>query len=341
MPDGHDKPTVIIHGNCIGQAIADQVRRVAAVTERFDVHWVRNFSAQYSGDEPFDDSAFGRCRYLLEQVSDFKGDPRRLDGDLKELPVPPDCRRVRYPPVFMNTLWPFLAPDPRSEALRCSWWIEGPYPSYLSDRLIIQIMRTETDPDRIYERYRNIRIRDLVDLDRIHQLYLHQIRRLEQASDIVVGDFIESNFTKKRLFRMQAHPAGPMIRKLCEDVFQAIDIPSAETASFCEELEQWVGSGHYDAPIHPEMIEHFGLDWARDLTYQHFSEGWFSYDEFIRRYIRLDWTPVFYQGWHAFTEGRLDEAEAFMLQAIAENPSRAITDGLWHVRERRRLTAAA
>src|SRR5205807_2249432 len=119
--------------------------------------------------------------------SDFRDDPRRRNGDMRNLPVPAECRRIRFPPLFMNTLWPFIAADQRSERYRFPWMVEGPYPKYVCNRLILELMQEETDPERVYRRFCDMRIAELVDLDRLHQLAMSKIRSLDRDSDIMFG----------------------------------------------------------------------------------------------------------------------------------------------------------
>jgi hypothetical protein len=240
--------------------------------------------------------------------------------NIRDIPVPQTCRRVRFPPLFFNTFWPFVTPDPRSDAAVRPWMEEGPYPRFVCNSLILDIMKEEKDPERIYQRFRNIRIKDKVDLDRLHALTMAKIRGLDRSCDIGVGDFIEQNFQKAMLFRVQIHPGGPLLAHLCEEVFRALGFSNALSQDRLDELRRFRGLGSYDAPIHPEIIDHFGLEWARQLSYYHFAEGCFSHDDYIRRYIRLDWTPVFYIARHLISKGLLLEAEGLLVE-VAKRPN--------------------
>jgi hypothetical protein len=326
------KPTIVINSNCAGAFLAAELRCLPQINNNFDVHWIRNFSVRAPGDEPFDESIIPRCAIWLEQIGDFRGDPRRKDGDLRDVPLPALCKRVRFPPLFMNTLWPFIAADARSEAYRLPWMVEGPYPKYVCNRLIIEIMESEVEPERIYERFADIRISRVVDLDRLHELTMSKIRLLDRDSDIVVADFVDRHFSTKRLFLMQIHPNGPMLRYLAQEVFRVCDVSGGETTERLDQIEQERGIGSYDAPIHPEIVDHFNLTWARGLTYRHHSEGYFDFEEFTRRYIRLDWTPSFYLGAHLARQGHLRDAEALLSDAARLNPILEFCEELQRVR---------
>jgi hypothetical protein len=330
------KPTIVVYGNCAAQFLAHELRLVPELRDQFEIHWIRSFFVPpgYKLEEPVDPTALPRCKIFLEQAGNFRDDLLLRGAPLKEIPTPPGCRRVRFPPLFMSTLWPFMARDPRSEVAMKPWCNEGPYPAYISNRLILEILRDEKDLDRVYERFMAIKIKDHVDLDRLHDLTMLKIRRLDRESDVVVGNFIESSFTSKRLFLVQIHPAGPMLRHFYEETFRCLDLkPPPERPA---ELEASRGIGSYDAPIHPDIVEHFGLTWAQGLKYRHYAEGHFSYEEFIRRYIRFEWTMLFYLGVHlAQDNSRLLEAEVLLNEAaLRPNAPARFFQELGKVRER-------
>lgn len=322
-----DKPTIVIYGNCAGEFLAQELRRIPAIAELYEVHWILSFSVPEDNPEfgrPQDMSALPRCKILFEQVGNFRADIKKLGGDLKEFPVPQGVQRVRFPPLFLNTLWPFVATDPRNKATIRPWRIEGAYPRAMANRLIIELMREENDPERVYEKYMAIRIADRVDLDRLHGLALSKIHALDRDSDIVVGEFVERNFTTLRLFVEQLHPTGPLLRHFCEQAFRHLGLPDAVAAPRLAEIEGRIGLGAFEAPVHPQIVEHFKLDWARGLTYRYFSEGNFTHEEFVRRYIRFEWAELFYVGWLLARQGKFLEAEAVLREA-AKRPRAPVT----------------
>jgi hypothetical protein len=315
------KPAIVVYGNCAGEYLARQLRATPAVMEQYDVYWFRSFVVEAPGDEPIDLSVLSRCAAFLEQVGNFRDDIQRRGGtNMREAPIPANCRRVRFPPLFMNTLWPFATLDPRSESWRRPWMVEGPYPAYVSNRLILEIMQEEKNPDRVYERFTSIRIRDRVDLDRLHALTMAKIRGLDRDSDLPMGEFIDREFRRTNLFHAQIHPAGPLLAYLSQQAFRALGLADLFSDDRLRTLSEDRGLGNCDGPIHPEIIEHFGLEWAPNLSYAHFSEGYFTYDEFIRRYIRFDWIPTYYIAGHLSSLNMLHEAEALLVE-VARRPN--------------------
>ena len=314
-----EKPTIVIYGNCAGEFLSQELRRMPAIAAAYDVHWIRSFSVQEDNPDygrPQDLTALPRCQILFEQTGNFRADMKQLGGDLAQFPIPAGARRISFPPLFLNTLWPLVAVDPRNKATIRPWRIEGAYPKPMGNRLIIGMMRDERDPEILFERYKTIRLSDHVDLDRLHELTVTKIRALDQGSDIVVGDFIERNFRTVRLFVEQLHPSGPLLRHFCEQAFRHLGLADASVADRLAEIQRRPGLGAFEVPIHPDIIEHFDLVWARGLTYRYFSEGNFTHDEFIHRYIRFEWAEIFYVGWLLARQGRLLEAEAVLREAV-------------------------
>src|SRR5712691_3044749 len=72
MGAGTTKPTMVIYANCAGQLLAYQLRQLSVITDRFDVHWIRNFSSRAEGDEVFQPDILPRCEVFMEQVGNFR-----------------------------------------------------------------------------------------------------------------------------------------------------------------------------------------------------------------------------------------------------------------------------
>lgn len=309
------KPLILFYGNCNMTFLKNVFSQTPSISERYETLWIRSF---LQDERVLSDMevAIRHCAIFFEQAGSFRQDLQRRGASGSEMPLPPGCRRIRFAPLFLNTLWPFVWNDPRN-AVTCTPALnEGAYPSGLCNRLIGEILREESDPDRVYQRYMAIRIRDKVDLDRFHELTLRKLRALDRDSDISFADFIESRFTTQRLFLMYLHPAGPPLRRLCEEAFRLLDVPPEETAGRLAQIEAGRGIGSYDAPIHPEIVEHFGLSWAKGLKYRHHDEGEFEHDEFIRRYIRFEYTPEYYLGLQCGQNGEHAQAVLHLRDAV-------------------------
>lgn len=311
------KPAIVIYGNCNAAVLNEALTMLPAVAEQFELYWTRSFTTDgyVDGSRRIDAEILRRCAFFFEQIGSFRDDFLRRNSDLKDIPLPPGCRRFRFQPLFMNTLWPFVWEDPRNASTRAPALGEGAYPKGLCNRLIGELLREESDPERVYQRFMEIRIRDKVDLDRLHALTLGKIRALDRDSDIMFGDVIESRFATERLFLMYLHPNGPLLRYLCQEAFRLLDVPADQAIGRLAVLESYK-LGTYEAPIHPEIVEHFGLKWAEGLKYRHHDDGAFTHGEFVQRYIRFDYAREYYLGASFARQGNFPEAFALLGTAI-------------------------
>lgn len=318
-----DRPAIVVYGNCQAGFVSDVLQRLPSVTDRYEVVWIRNAPGIDGVFKPVEWSLVQRTAILLEQTGNFGNDGiLRANGDLR-IPFPATCRRIRFPPLFMTTLWPFVVPDPRNTATILAAHIEGAYPRFLGNRLILQLLAEERDPEVVFRRFMDIRIADVVDLDRLHKLTLSKLRALDRDADLPVAPIVEQGFTRERLFVMQLHPSGAMFAHLCRSVLDAVGVPIAgpRMERLIGAIARWPGIGNYDAPIHPQIVEHFGLEWARDLTYRYYEEGHFDFETSMRRYI--DFTHIQEYRFAAEAErcGDLALAEAVLRHGIGLHPA--------------------
>jgi tetratricopeptide (TPR) repeat protein len=234
---------------------------------------------------------------------------------------PAGCRRIRFPPLFMTTLWPFVAIDPRNAATILPAQAEGAYPHFLANRLILQLMDEGHPPEVVLERFLALRIAEFVDLDRLHTLSMSKIRKLDRDSDVQMAETIDGGFTAERLFVMQLHPTGAMFAHLLRALLGALAVPcEGPTARLVEAIARWPGIGNYDAPVHPQIAEHFGLAWARGLTYRYFEEGFFDFETCVRRYIAFEHIREFSFAAELERRGDVVHAEAALRRAVELHP---------------------
>jgi hypothetical protein len=313
-----DNPAIIVYGNCQADFLADMLRRVPAVAANYDVIMIRNLPDLEGLQKQLTQNLARRAAVVLEQTGNFGNDGTLRVGGQLNLDIPSSCRRIRFPPLFMTTLWPFVALDARNAPTMLPAHMEGAYPNFLANRLILQLLADGHPSETVYERFRAIRIGDVVDLDRLHRLTMSKIRKLDQDADLPMAALIEAGFTRERLFTMQLHPSGTLCAHLARSVLGALgvatDAPRLER--LLHAIARWPGIGGYDAPIHPEIVEHFGLEWADGLTYRYFEEGFFDFETCMRRYIAFEHVPEFRFAAELERTGDLVNAEAALRRGI-------------------------
>jgi tetratricopeptide (TPR) repeat protein len=308
------KPSIFFYGNCHAGVSRNAIGRLGAITDNFDLYYVRNDSDPSSW-HPEIQSALARCVLLFDQV---RSDGAKLRGALNER-LPQGARVVRFAPAFLNSIWPFVAEDPRNK--RYTGLPEGAYPRALSNYFVLKSLRQGDAPETAAKRFLDSDITKIVDLDRLHEITLTQLKSLEQGSDILLAEFIANNFASQRLFLMPLHPAGGLFAELVRQMIEIIGIATSPAISdLLDDLRSFRGVGAYDAPLHPQVIAHFNLTWASNLSYRHFHEGDFEHDEFVYRHARLEFGLEYYEALRLLDMGLPEKAFPALVSATSSNP---------------------
>jgi tetratricopeptide (TPR) repeat protein len=308
------KPTIIFFGNCHMGVARNALGRIGELTDHYELISIRYDTGPAVWNREIE-PAIGRCAYFFGQIH-TEGQEQREAVTRK---LPSGCRKVTLAPSFLNSFWPFVTRDERND--RHPSPLGDIYPNHLCNRLILDFLRQGDAPEVACRRFLETDIRPLVDLDRLHEIGLAQLRRLERGKDITLAGFIADHCVSQRLFLMPLHPTGNLFAELCRQMVEIIGLrPSAGIRDLLDDLRQFHGVGAYDAPIHPQVAEHFGLKWADGLRYRHFHEGDFSHDELALRYARFDFGSGYYEGLHLFRIGQSARALERFAEAARVNP---------------------
>ena len=314
---------ILISGNCLGGPLETAAREAGRILQLpLDVLYVRNFVGKTDQELGEDIVAFAqKADFFVQQVGLTMADPV---ADI----VTKNAKVFRYPAVRLNFLWPFATrPHP------LSLWNEpyngnGIFNVYLSDSLLAGLMDEDPDPESVFERFMRIDPLNHANLDRLFEVTRQQFKRNEAECDIGMWDDIETRFRSERLFWDAGHPTWTCFWPVVEAMLQFLDIgvDAAVTKALRSRLDPGFLLRNHDAPIHPRVAEHFGLSWWRpELRYRLDHDGWFTYDEWVRRFIGFRHDLRCYSGhWHTFKSGG-DRArgEADLRGALADAPGNA------------------
>jgi len=262
------KRTVIVAGNCQASFLARALQESPELSGPYQVVYFRNFRKGDQSVLPVEQ--LETCAILVEQIA----------HKAEELPdkdrLPADCRVVKFPILWMNSLWPTRAKDPRNTPTdACP---AGPYP--YGDSLVLQLLDQGLTPDQVAERYLETDLSQIVDIGRFHEINEAKLRMLDKRADVKLGGHLMDNFVQSRLFVTHNHPTMPMLRFIADKVFEALGIepPPSDLVAASGGMQQ------IHMPVHPSVARHFGLSWWNaDLEYRYHSE-WLQTAEFIRRY---------------------------------------------------------
>ncbi len=262
------RPALIVAGNCQASFLWRALKESPQLSEQYDILYFRNFRKGDQSDLAPED--LSRCAILLEQIA----------HKAPELPnkhlLPANAHVVSFPILWMNSLWPTAIKDPRNAPTEQH--PAGPYP--YGDRLVLRLLDDGLGPEEIAQQYAKVDLNQIVDLQRFHEINVEKARLLDARADVKLGAHVIESFRDSRLFVTQNHPTMVMLRYIADAVFAALGVEPPQS-----DLAQASGGmQHIHMPIHPQVAQHFQLEWYdEDMTYRYFGEH-LSLREFIRRY---------------------------------------------------------
>lgn len=265
-----DKPTIVVVGNCQARNLHRCLEESPELTEAYRLVYVRNFRKGDQGVIRPEDMA--RCAVLLEQVA----------HKAPELPIkenlPADCQVIRFPILWLGSLWPMATADPRNRPTERH--PTGPFP--YGDKMVLRLVEQGLSPDEVAERYLAMDPRDEMDLNRYHEIVVAKLVDLDRRSEVKGGTHVLENFRTERLLVTPNHPAEPLTRFMRDEVFEHLGVKPPES----DLMDAMASLDDFHLPIHPAVAEHFGLQWCgKDMVYRYFDER-FAVKDFIREFSR-------------------------------------------------------
>jgi|SRR5579864_9532949 len=194
---------------------------------------------------------------------------------------PAHLKQITYPYPVFHALWPFHNQDPRKNTAP-----EGPLDDVnsllyaYSDFHVLKMRQEGVPPTEIVNTYRAMDVPSMVDLDQLLDNVILGQRIKEEETTVKVLDFILDRFRDERVFLCVNHGANRLMIHMADQILAELGyppLPRFAYESLCELMVPTI-------PIHPTVIQHFDLRWARpDMRYQ------------IDRRRNLTWEEYVYQ----------------------------------------------
>ncbi len=237
------------------------------------------------------------------------------DGDaIPADSLPGQAHVIRVPNLYCDFLWPFAGRShPRN---RGAFALPGgPYPAEHGDRFLDQMAA-----DGVYEttaimRYKAIDIAAEGELDSRLADRSAILARLDAAAGYDLAPFIIERFRAEPLFRTRQRLSLPLVARLVNQLFAKMGV-----AGWHEGSLRRVPFPAGAQPIHPGVIAHFGLAWATPASrYPVNEEGFFTFEEFCRRYMGFVWNEALHRGIQT-AKTDLAGAREDLERGLAESP---------------------
>lgn len=262
----------MVAGNCQASFLYRALTRSAELTDRYELVYFRNFR---KGDQ---DSIKRRhvagCAVLLEQVAHNTGKIFFRDA------LPADCATLRFPILWMNSLWPTQVRDRRIGP--SAPFDTGLYP--YGDQVMLDLLQQGLEPAAAARRWLETDLGKVVDLDRFHEINVEKHRQLDDRSELKLGAEALAGFRRSRLFLSNDHPTRGLLRRLRDLAFEALGVaaPADETAELIGGMED------VEIPVHPSVAAHFRLAWHAATPSWRWRDRRYTTEEFMRRYAQMD-----------------------------------------------------
>jgi len=237
------------------------------------------------------------------------------DGDaIPAAGLPSQAQIVRIPNLYCDFLWPFAGrAHPRN---RGAFVLPGgPYPAEQGDRFLDQMATDGLGEDAAIARYLALNVVTEGELDSRLTDRLAIQRQLDQAGGYDLAGYIADTFRTEPLFRTRQRLTMPLLRRLVAQLFGKLGV----TAWNPNALRR-VPFPASAQPIHPGVAAHFRLTWvAPGQLYPVNEEGFFSFEEFGRRYLRFEWNEALQRGIQT-AKTNPEAALADLEQGLAQSP---------------------
>jgi hypothetical protein len=272
------KKVCIIFGNCVAGEQFSILRKVREFSKSFKTFFQLSFKHPQDGEQGINGDLIKQCSLLLIQRGHLQFPEFYND-------CPKECQVISFPLPSLTSFWPFYRKDPRNKPEPERGYIFGRYP--YGDLAIIRLIKKSLPPEEIYIKYMAMNVKDQIDLNKLHRTNILKGKELDEKCDLALYDFIEKNAFKQRLFFTPNHPTPILLIYQINQVLKQLGMGK---------LSNWLVSkisrrsefSRMHLPIHPQVIDHFRIEWAnRDTTYRYFNKGWLSFEEYYKRYIEF------------------------------------------------------
>ncbi len=313
------KRRVLVYGNCQGGWLAQTLRADPAVAERFAIVYLSDYTER-PADHPINEPDFlASCAAVVWQTASTSKPPWFLSA------VPAACRQIRYPTLWLKLLWPTYVVDPRNRPEPDFPWGRYPY----GDRLVLKLLEQGVSLDDLPKRYVDTDLNTIVNLDRFTEMSLAELRFNDRQSDIAVTPYIERTFRQRKLFGTVNHPTFAILNRIYHGVASALlDQPVPVYPPLPGNAADILGS--VETPLHPQIIAHFHLTWARPAMRWRYFSAFLTLGEYLRAYATFAPIPPgeppplwLARGRQAAEHQDLAEAQRILLEATCRYPAQS------------------
>lgn len=268
----------IVFGNCAAGVQANILRRENEFSKIYKITFIKSIIHPTKGASKVPYDKVKKCSLLLLQRGHLQFPEFYND-------LPSSCRKISFPILRLDSLWPLQRMDPRNKPDPKNGFEMGRYP--YGDLLVIKLLKKGLTPEQVLKKYMSTNINKLVDMDKIHRRNLANWKELDSKCDLPLMWYVKENFNKEKLFWTLNHPCPKLLVKQINLILEALGM-SGLSRKIISKIDKKQPLSQFHLPIHPQVIRYFNLEWADiDTKYRYYDGKFYGFEEYLKRYIEF------------------------------------------------------
>lgn len=279
---------IVFIGNCQANCIHRLYRDQAAPIHGDDVHYVPSYVElnDQSRSALIDADLIVSQRFSSDQAIN-------IDGLRQSAEIDPAASIIEFPMVTGRFLWPHAC-DMHVLNTPLHYFQDGPFSEEFGDKYLNKHLLKGDDLGELAKRYISMDISTDLDLDRLYQLYIDQMKAADEITGFSFASFIERNFRTHSLFRTASNLERPLYLHMAADIFHKIGVNKAAIERIANNC--WsIPVAHVQTPIHPSVAHHFNLEYVSPKSaYLYFTGERMTFTDYTERYLKYEYNdPLF------------------------------------------------
>ena len=261
---------MIVWGNCQAEALIHVLSLVPQSAEAFEIIYQKSYVSAAEQQEQL--IQFETADVFIRQtLFEWRNHPLRET-------LPEKLRVITFPLCYLGAMWPFDSFIFGNDNVM----IASGAPFAFQDGLMARLRTEFPDPEERLARYISLDFPKPPDLRRNSAFDANRLLRSDENHGMTIGHLMLDTFRTERLFHTITHPAPPVVEHVAWEVLKALDLTllRSDVPKFPDFM------GYYQVPVHPRIIDHFGLSYVGPLTEYAFSPTErLTFEQYFRRYI--------------------------------------------------------
>ncbi len=251
------KETLLLYGNCQAAALAHIFSSDPTVTAAYDVRYYPSFDDRAPGSKELTAGVVASIGLFIKQFDPVPFPYANL--------IPSAVPTLTFPSIDLHLLWPLSVQNVYNDQPTPDrpW---GRFP--MGDRVILDCVERGLGVADTLAYYERSSISHLPELNRYAAMERARLQMRETKCDVAMSDYVFERFWRENLFWTFNHPTMGLLRELTHRLLSVASdrgypLPGATLDRTLDTLGSDGPLAFLRVPIHPHIVEHFGMDWYR------------------------------------------------------------------------------